>query len=82
MGYIFTLLVVLFPVLGQVGLPIQVPFITANVSLGMLLLIPFVVVYLCDKWPVKGLFAIRPVRLGGTVGFAFALLLQSFVRTK
>ena len=79
MGYIFTLLVVLFPVLGQVGLPIQVPFITANVSLGMLLLIPFVVVYLCDKWPVKGLFAIRPVRLGGTVGFAFALLLLSVI---
>lgn len=77
MGYVFTLLVVLLPFLGQIGLPIDLPFVSENLSVGVLLLIPFIVVYLCDKWPVKGLFAIRPVRLGGTVLFAIVLLVVS-----
>lgn len=79
MGYIFTLLVVLLPVLGQIGLPIDLPFVSEHLSVGVLLLIPFIVVYLCDKWPVKGLFAIRPVRLGGTVLFAIVLLVVSIL---
>ena len=79
MGYIFTLLVVLLPVLGQIGLPIDLPFVSEHLSVGVLLLIPFIVVYLCDKWPVKGLFAIRPVRLGGTVLFAIVLLAVSIL---
>lgn len=72
MGYVFTLLVVLLPVLGQVALPFEIPFVTENISLGVLLLLPFLVVYLCDKWPVKGISALRPVGLGGTAAFFVA----------
>lgn len=77
MGYLFTLLVVLFPFLGQIALPIGIPLLSEHISLGVLLLVPFIVAYLCDKWPVKGLSALRPVRLGGTALFAIILLVVS-----
>ena len=77
MGYLFSLLVVLLPFLGQIALPIGPPLLSQHISLGVLLLIPFIVVYLCDKWPVKGLSALRPVRLGGTALFAIILLAVS-----
>ncbi len=79
MGYLFTLLVVLFPFLGQIGLPISVPFVTESLSVGTLLLLPFIVAYLCDKWPVKGLSGLRPVRLGGTLLFSVVLLVVSIL---
>ena len=79
MGYIFSFLVVLLPLLGQVGLPIDIPFVTENISVGELVLIPFIVGYLCDKWPVDGITALRPVRLGGTVCFAILLTAVSIV---
>ena len=74
MGYLFTLLVVLLPCLGQIGLPIEIPFVTENLSVGVLVLIPFIVAYLCGKWPVKGLSGLRPIQLGGTLLLAVALL--------
>ncbi len=82
MGYVFTLLVVLLPFLGQIGLPIEIPFLTEHLSVGVLLLLPFIVAYLCDKWPVKGLSALRPVRLGGTVLFAIVLTVASILGAK
>lgn len=76
---LFSILVVLFPFLHQFGLPIELPFLTETFSIGQLVLLPFLAVFLLDKVPVEGVFGMKPVRLSGFFFFSIVTVMCSLI---
>ena len=76
---LFSILVVLFPVLHQVGLPIEIPFLTETLSIGQMILLPLLAVFLLNKVPVEGVFGIKPVRLSGFFLFSIVTVACSLI---
>ncbi len=76
---LFSILVVLFPFLHQFGLPIEVPFLTETFSIGQMILLPLLAVFLLGKVPVEGVFGMKPVRLSGFFFFSIITVICSLV---
>ncbi len=82
MRTIFSVLILLLPFSTQFALPVAVPFVTDNLPLGVLVLLPFMLYFLFNKVPVGGIGDVRFRLYGGYFVFAAIVLAAGFLSAK